>query len=274
METLVAIVSISNGTRLRTSISSAARSASSTDGPDRPPSAPAPAPVPARPGTAFGEYTLEEKIGVGGMAAFFSLGQLEDPPFTIKEALIYTPYPGATAAEVERDLQAFETRVEGLEFRRMFSGEMDPNNAYVDIQSGAGGTEAQDWCEMLLRMYLRWAESKGYQTSILEGGANLSVGQRQLICIARAILADPRILILDEATASVDTMTEVLIHKALEHLLGHLPLHLPFLQVFLQDCLQAFLHFLQALLHFFLPSPASAFSLCLRDLSLPARSLT
>jgi ABC-type multidrug transport system fused ATPase/permease subunit len=59
----------------------------------------------------------------------------------------------------------------------------------------------------------------GYQTTILEGAINLSVGQRQLICIARAILADPHILILDEATASVDTMTEVLIYKAMQHLL-------------------------------------------------------
>lgn len=59
----------------------------------------------------------------------------------------------------------------------------------------------------------------GYQTKILEGGVNLSVGQRQLICIARAVLADPRILILDEATANIDTVTEMLIQEALEHLL-------------------------------------------------------
>ena len=58
--------------------------------------------------------------------------------------------------------------VEALEFRRMFSGEADANNAFLDIQSGSGGTEAQDWAEMLLRMYLRWGEAQGYQVELIE----------------------------------------------------------------------------------------------------------
>jgi len=82
----------------------------------------------------------------------------------------------ATATEVERDLRSFETRVEGLEFRRMFSGEMDANNAYLDIQSGAGGTEAQDWAEMLLRMYLRWAEAHEFKAEVIEASAGEVAG--------------------------------------------------------------------------------------------------
>jgi peptide chain release factor 2 len=66
------------------------------------------------------------------------------------------------------DLKTLEDNVVELEFRRMFSGEMDANNAFVDIQSGSGGTEAQDWAEMLLRMYLRWGESHGFKTELME----------------------------------------------------------------------------------------------------------
>jgi peptide chain release factor 2 len=66
------------------------------------------------------------------------------------------------------DLKALEDNVVELEFRRMFSGEMDACNAFVDIQSGSGGTEAQDWAEMLLRMYLRWGESHGFKTELME----------------------------------------------------------------------------------------------------------
>ena len=58
-----------------------------------------------------------------------------------------------------------------LEFRRMFSGEMDANDAFIDIQSGSGGTEAQDWAEMLLRMYLRWGEQHGFKTELIEASA-------------------------------------------------------------------------------------------------------
>ena len=74
----------------------------------------------------------------------------------------------ATLKEIEADLDAHEKIVEKLEFRRMFSGEMDESNAFVDIQAGSGGTEAQDWANMLLRMYLRWGEKMGFNTEIME----------------------------------------------------------------------------------------------------------
>ncbi len=70
--------------------------------------------------------------------------------------------------EVEADVDDYRQRVEQLEFRRMFSGELDDSNAYLDVQSGAGGTEAQDWANMLLRMYLRWAEAHDFRTELIE----------------------------------------------------------------------------------------------------------
>jgi len=73
-----------------------------------------------------------------------------------------------TLNSVNKDLESLENQIATLEFRRMFSGEQDPNNAFVDIQSGSGGTEAQDWAEMLLRMYLRWGESQGFKTELME----------------------------------------------------------------------------------------------------------
>lgn len=70
--------------------------------------------------------------------------------------------------EILHDLQQVEKTVAELEFRRMFSGEMDECNAFLEIQSGSGGTEAQDWASMLLRMYLRWGEARGFKTELIE----------------------------------------------------------------------------------------------------------
>ncbi len=72
---------------------------------------------------------------------------------------------------VEQDLAELQQTVEELEFRRMFSGEMDACNAFLDVQAGSGGTEAQDWAEMLLRMYLRWGEAHGFDTELIEVSA-------------------------------------------------------------------------------------------------------
>jgi len=73
-----------------------------------------------------------------------------------------------TLAAVREDLEALERRVQRMEFQRMFSGEMDASNAFMEIHAGAGGTEAQDWAEMLLRMYLRWCEAKGFGAELME----------------------------------------------------------------------------------------------------------
>lgn len=74
----------------------------------------------------------------------------------------------ATATEVVSDLVVYAQTLDQLEFQRMFSGELDENNAFLDIQAGSGGTEAQDWAEMLLRMYLRWGEQHGLKTELIE----------------------------------------------------------------------------------------------------------
>ena len=73
-----------------------------------------------------------------------------------------------TVEAIIADLDKYSVQIADLEFRRMFPGEMDPNNAFLEVQSGSGGTEAQDWAEMLLRMYLRWGEQRDFKTELIE----------------------------------------------------------------------------------------------------------
>ena len=94
------------------------------------------------------------KDGLGGAGELLELAEMESDE--------------DTALAVVADVDRYEKGVEQLEFQRMFSGKMDSANAFVDIQAGAGGTEAQDWAEMLLRMYLRWAEARGWKTELME----------------------------------------------------------------------------------------------------------
>ncbi len=76
-----------------------------------------------------------------------------------------------TFDEVDSELAELETKLEKLEFRRMFAGEHDASDCYIDLQAGSGGTEAQDWTSMMLRMFLRWADAKGFKTEIIEVSA-------------------------------------------------------------------------------------------------------
>jgi peptide chain release factor 2 len=78
--------------------------------------------------------------------------------------------------DLEAEIRGLTATLEKLEFRRMFDGEMDANNAFLDIQAGSGGTEAQDWAEMLLRMYLRWGDARGFSTELIEVSAGEVAG--------------------------------------------------------------------------------------------------
>ena len=82
----------------------------------------------------------------------------------------------ATLASVATDVEGLDESVQDLEFRRMFSNPADPNNCFIDIQAGAGGTEAQDWASMLLRQYLRYCERKGFKPEVLEESAGEVAG--------------------------------------------------------------------------------------------------
>ena len=74
----------------------------------------------------------------------------------------------ATLIEIDSDLNLIDAKLQALEFRRMFKDPLDEANCYLEVQSGSGGTEAQDWAEMLMRMYLKWGESKGFATEVIE----------------------------------------------------------------------------------------------------------
>ncbi len=99
-----------------------------------------------------------------------TIDQMESGTESVKELLEMAEMENdqEMVDEVIVDLDALGAKLEKLEFQRMFSGEMDPNNAYLEIQSGSGGTEAQDWANMILRMYLRWADSHGFKAEIIE----------------------------------------------------------------------------------------------------------
>lgn len=102
--------------------------------------------------------TIDElKSSISDASDFLQMADEEDDQASLSDVLVM--------------IEDIETKIEKLEFQKMFSGPMDPNNAFVDIQAGSGGTEAQDWAEMLLRMYLRWVESRGWKAELIEVSA-------------------------------------------------------------------------------------------------------
>ncbi|KTD21698.1 peptide chain release factor 2 [Legionella londiniensis] len=100
--------------------------------------------------------------GIHDLAELFEIARTEEDESAI--------------SDVADELAVIEKQVENMEFQRMFSGKMDSANAFLDIQAGSGGTEAQDWAEMLLRMYLRWGEQHGFATELIECSAGEVAG--------------------------------------------------------------------------------------------------
>lgn len=118
----------------------------------------------------------KEKVSLGDLLeAIEGISQgLDDASELL--AIVVAENDADSLEELKLELNRIEAQVENLEFRRMFSGPMDENNAFLDIQAGSGGTEAQDWAEMLLRMYLRWGEQNGFKTELIEVSAGEVAG--------------------------------------------------------------------------------------------------
>jgi peptide chain release factor 2 len=93
-------------------------------------------------------------------------------------ALAEAENDASTALAIERDAEKLESQVRQLEFKRMFRGEMDSHSAFLDIQAGAGGTEAQDWAQMLLRMYLKWGAARGFKCEVIDSNAGDVAGMK------------------------------------------------------------------------------------------------
>ncbi len=114
-----------------------------------------------------------QKLGEERARLEKTVGTLDDLENGIQDNLELVDLAGeekdtTALAEIEKDLTRLRESLERLEFRRMFSGEVDQANSFLDIQAGSGGTEAQDWAQMLLRMYLRWSEAQGFDTELIE----------------------------------------------------------------------------------------------------------
>jgi peptide chain release factor 2 len=110
----------------------------------------------------------KEKVALESIVLSFN--QLEQALADAQEmmSLVALENDATTFVDVVKDIDGLEKQLASLEFARMFSGEMDAHNAFVEVQAGSGGTEAQDWAEMLLRMYLRWADKHDFKAQILE----------------------------------------------------------------------------------------------------------
>ncbi|HEV7632605.1 MAG TPA: peptide chain release factor 2 [Steroidobacteraceae bacterium] len=111
------------------------------------------------------------------------LGELDRAKATLADAaelleLAEAEDDESAAADIEREAPQLEAQVRKLELKRMFRGEMDSHSAYMDIQAGAGGTEAQDWAQMLLRMYLRWGAAHGYKCEVMDSNAGEVAGMK------------------------------------------------------------------------------------------------